>query len=91
VNIDGVRSVVDFEVIEIVDDSRPYPTLMGLECVSNISRPRHKSDQACKWCDERRAQLVEEVRFRLKASVQSDFSGQDSSKGTDQRLAGNRR
>ena len=30
-NIDGVRSVADFEVIEIVDDSQPYPTLMGLE------------------------------------------------------------
>jgi hypothetical protein len=31
VNIDGVHSVVEFEVIEIVDDSQPYPTLMGLE------------------------------------------------------------
>jgi len=31
VNIDGVRSVALFEVIEIVDDSQPYPTLMGLE------------------------------------------------------------
>jgi hypothetical protein len=31
VNIDGVRSVADFEVIEIVDDSQPYPTLMGIE------------------------------------------------------------
>jgi hypothetical protein len=31
VNIDGVCNVVDFEVIEIVDDSQPYPTLMGLE------------------------------------------------------------
>jgi hypothetical protein len=31
VNIDGVRSVADFEVIEIVDDNQPYPTLMGLE------------------------------------------------------------
>jgi hypothetical protein len=31
VNIDGVRSIADFEVIEIVDDSQPYPTLMGLE------------------------------------------------------------
>ena len=31
VNIDGVCSVEDFEVIEIMDDSQPYPTLMGLE------------------------------------------------------------
>jgi hypothetical protein len=31
VNIDEVYSVVDFEVIEIVDDSQPYPTLLGLE------------------------------------------------------------
>jgi hypothetical protein len=31
VNIDGVSSVEYFEVIEIVDDSKPYPTLMGLE------------------------------------------------------------
>ena len=31
VNIDVVHSVIDFEVIEIVDDNQPYPTLMGLE------------------------------------------------------------
>jgi hypothetical protein len=31
VNIDGVCSVESFEFIEIVDDSQPYPTLMGLE------------------------------------------------------------
>jgi hypothetical protein len=30
-NIDGVHNMEDFEVIEIVDDSQPYPTLMGLE------------------------------------------------------------
>jgi hypothetical protein len=30
-NIDGVHSVEEFEVIEIMDDSQPYPTLMGLE------------------------------------------------------------
>jgi hypothetical protein len=30
-NIDGVHNMADFEVIEIVDDSQPYPTLMGLE------------------------------------------------------------
>jgi hypothetical protein len=31
VNIDGLCNMVDFEVIEIVYDSQPYPTLMGLE------------------------------------------------------------
>jgi hypothetical protein len=31
VNIDGVRSIVDFEVIEIMDDSQPYLALKGLE------------------------------------------------------------
>jgi hypothetical protein len=31
VNIDGVPSVADFEVIEIMDDNEPYTTLMGLE------------------------------------------------------------
>jgi hypothetical protein len=31
VNIDGVRSIEDFEVIKIVDDSHPYPSLMFLE------------------------------------------------------------
>jgi hypothetical protein len=31
VNIDGVHNMEEFEVIEIMDDSQPYPTLMGLE------------------------------------------------------------
>jgi hypothetical protein len=30
-NIDGVRNMADFEVIEIMDDNQPYPELMGLE------------------------------------------------------------
>jgi hypothetical protein len=30
-NIDGVHSVAEFEVIEIMDDSQPYLALMGLE------------------------------------------------------------
>ena len=30
-NIDGVCSVADFEVIDIVDNNQPLPTLMGLE------------------------------------------------------------
>jgi hypothetical protein len=31
VNIDGVHSIEYFEVLEIMDDSQPYPSLMGLE------------------------------------------------------------
>jgi hypothetical protein len=30
-NIDGVHSIAYFKVIEIVDNSQPYPMLMGLE------------------------------------------------------------
>lgn len=31
IDIEGVRSTTTFEVIEIVDDSNPYPTLSGLD------------------------------------------------------------
>jgi hypothetical protein len=31
IDLDGVLSVVDFEVIEIVDGTTPYPTLLGLD------------------------------------------------------------
>ena len=31
VDIDGVRSLVDFEVIEIIDDSNPFPVLLGID------------------------------------------------------------
>ena len=31
VEIDGVCSFADFEVIEIIDDSRPYPVLLGID------------------------------------------------------------
>ena len=30
-DIDGVSTLVDFEVIEIIDDSNPYPALLGIE------------------------------------------------------------
>jgi hypothetical protein len=33
VNIDGEHNMENFEFIEIVYDSQPYPTLMGLEWV----------------------------------------------------------
>ena len=31
VDIDGVRSSAEFEVIEIIGDSRPYPALLGID------------------------------------------------------------
>jgi hypothetical protein len=31
VDIDGVRTFADFEVIEIVDDRCPYPALLGID------------------------------------------------------------
>jgi len=31
VDIDGVRTFADFEVIDIVDDSCPYPALLGID------------------------------------------------------------
>ena len=37
VDIDGVRTFADFEVIEIVDDSCPYPTLLGIDWDFNNS------------------------------------------------------
>jgi hypothetical protein len=37
VDIDGVRTFVDFELIEIVDDNYPYPTLLGIDWAFNNS------------------------------------------------------
>ena len=31
VNIEGVHTTIDFEVIQIIDDSNLYPTLLGLD------------------------------------------------------------
>ena len=31
IDIDGVSTLADFEVIEIIDDSNPYPDLLGIE------------------------------------------------------------
>ena len=31
VNLEGVRNLADFEVIEIIDDSTPYPALLGID------------------------------------------------------------
>ena len=31
IDIDGVSTLADFEVIEIIDDNNPYPALLGIE------------------------------------------------------------
>jgi hypothetical protein len=36
-DIDGVRTFAYFEVIEIVDDSFPYPALLGIDWAFNNS------------------------------------------------------
>jgi hypothetical protein len=36
-DIDAVRTFADFEVIEIVDDSCPYPALLGIDWAFNNS------------------------------------------------------
>jgi len=31
IDIEGVSTLADFEVIEIVDDSNPYPAFLGID------------------------------------------------------------
>ena len=31
VEVEGLRTYVDFEVIDIVDDTNPYPALLGID------------------------------------------------------------
>ena len=38
VDLNGVRSLADFKVIEIIDDSTPYPTLLCIDWASEIKR-----------------------------------------------------
>ena len=38
VDIDRVRTFADFEVIEIIDDSQPYPALLSIDwAISNMA------------------------------------------------------
>lgn len=37
VDIDGASTQTDFEVIKIVDDSNPYPPLLGIDWVTNMN------------------------------------------------------
>jgi len=38
VDIEGTSALADFEVIEIVDDSNPYPTLLGIDWATDMNR-----------------------------------------------------
>jgi hypothetical protein len=59
--------------------------------VSNISHPKHKSDQVPSGAmSVERSSQKKSILGLNQASEQSDFNNQDSSKGIDQRLAGNR-
>ena len=37
VDIDGASTQTDFEVIEIVDDSNPYPALLGIDWAMDMN------------------------------------------------------
>jgi len=37
VDIEDVSALVDFEVIEIVDNNNPYPTLLGIDWATNMN------------------------------------------------------
>ena len=37
VDIEGANVLVDFEVIEIVDDSNPYPSLLGIDWATDMN------------------------------------------------------
>lgn len=37
VDIEGASTQTDFEVIEIVDDSNPYPTFLGIEWATDMN------------------------------------------------------
>ena len=37
VDIEGASALADFEVIEIVDDSNPYPVLLGIDWANNMN------------------------------------------------------
>ena len=60
IDIDGIRSTNTFEVIEIVDDSLPFPTLFGLEwAFENLSLVNLKKIQL----------VLEQVNLRVIAPL----------------------
>jgi len=38
IDIEGASALVDFEVIESVNDSHPYPTLLGIDWATDLNR-----------------------------------------------------
>jgi len=38
IDIEGMRALANFEVIEIVDDSNPYPVILGIDWATDINR-----------------------------------------------------
>lgn len=36
-DIEGVRTLVDFKVIDILEDSNPYPTLLGIDWATDMN------------------------------------------------------
>jgi hypothetical protein len=61
VNIEGVKTKVDFEVIEIMDESDPYPALLGIDwafdnnVVLNLKKRKmsFETDTLHAWCATR--------------------------------------
>ena len=37
IDIEGANALADFEVIEIVDDCNPHPTLLGIDWVIEVN------------------------------------------------------
>ena len=37
IDIEGASTQMDFEVIEIVEDSSPYPALLGIDCAIDMN------------------------------------------------------
>jgi len=37
VEIEGASALADFEVIDIVDDNNPYPTLLGIDWTTDMN------------------------------------------------------
>jgi len=36
-DIEGASALADFQVIEIVDNNNPYPTLLGIDSATNMN------------------------------------------------------
>jgi len=52
VDIEGVSTLEDFKVIEIVDDNNPYPTLLGIDWATGMNGV--KNLKKCKMIFEKK-------------------------------------